>query len=37
MYLGWAVVGACVSVGLLTPLTIGPFVLTAAVIGAALH
>lgn len=36
MYFGWAAVGACASVGLLTPFTIGPFVLTAAVIGAAL-
>jgi hypothetical protein len=35
MFLGWAVVGACVSVGALTPFTIGPFVLVAAAAGAA--
>src|ERR1017187_6354108 len=36
MYLGGAAVGACASVGLLTAFTVGPYVLAAAVIGAAL-
>jgi len=35
MFLGWAAVGACVSAAVLTPFTIGPFVLVAAAVGAA--